>query len=98
MTEEQFDFMHPMNVDSDGNVISNDAGIAAAPSQLSFSPGDLVSAAAETTLEVDASTIQPEAAAGLLPVLSGSTDSLDSPAPARLEEFLPVLVVSRASE
>src|SRR5688572_28955779 len=34
MTEEEFDFMHPMNVDSDGNVIFADAGIAATSSQL----------------------------------------------------------------
>ena len=46
MTEEQFDFMHPMNVDSDGNVIFDDASITATSSQLhesfspeSFSPG-----------------------------------------------------------
>ena len=37
MTEEQFDFLHPMNVDSDGNVIFDDAGIAATSTQLSFS-------------------------------------------------------------
>ena len=34
MTEEQFDFMHPINVDSDGNVIFDDASIAATSTQL----------------------------------------------------------------
>jgi len=37
MTEEQFDFMHPMTVDSDGNVIFADAGVPATSSQLSLS-------------------------------------------------------------
>ena len=37
MTEDQFDFLRPMNVDPDGNVISNDISIAATSTQLSFS-------------------------------------------------------------
>ena len=37
MTEEEFDFRHPMEVDSDGNVIFADASISATASQLSLS-------------------------------------------------------------